>query len=255
MKSSAQRMYVLLLILFTLLSACSAPVTQIAPTETATLTPTSAPTNTVAPEETSIPGFEDWAVFNSNLVEIKTENGSLILTLKLRALWFMNQRGVLVYKPVSGNFKITADVHTAKNSDPSQPPGGDGSVQLGGLMARDGEGGKENYVFIVVGDDGNGLSIETKNTTDSVSEYHGPEWDASEAELRLCRVGQAFNLYKRHIGSNEDWLLTETLDRPDLPDTLQVGANIYSDSTPDLRVRFDNLRIETVAEEAACEQD
>ena len=122
-------------------------------------------------------------------------------------------------------------------------------------MARSGEGGKENYVFIVIGDDGNGLSIETKNTTDNFSEYQGPEWEASQAELRLCRFGPTFSLYKRHLDTDEPWLLAESFDRPDLPDTLQVGANIYSDSTPDLRVQFDQLRIETISDRAACEQD
>ncbi len=41
-------------------------------------------------------------------------------------------------------------------------------------MARDGTGSGENYVFIVVGNDGNGLSVETKTTVDSVSAWDGP---------------------------------------------------------------------------------
>jgi hypothetical protein len=241
------------------ITSCTAPTQQAVPTVTITSTssptPTLKPTNTVVPTATNIPGFEDWSVFNPQAVAISTENDSLILTLQRRALWFMSQRGVLVYKPVSGNFKITAEVHAAKNSNPSQAPGGDGTVQLGGLMARNGNGGLENYIFIVLGDDGNGLSIETKSTVDSFSNYAGPSWDVSEAELRLCRFGSAFKLYKRHLGAHEAWLLAESFDRPDLPDTLQVGANIYTDNTPDLRVRFDQLRIESITSEADCEQD
>jgi len=239
-----------------LLASCTTPASQVVPTATQTrsLAPTLKPTKTAIPTVTSIPGFEDWSVFNAQAVDIRTENGSLILTLKYRMLWFMNQRGVLVYQPVSGNFAITADVHATKSSDRTQPPGGDGTVQLGGLMARNGNGGQENYVFIVVGDDGNGLSVETKNTTESFSKYDGPTWDSSDAELRLCRRGQTFNLYKRHVGTKEAWMLAESFDRPDLPDTLQVGANIYTDSTPDLSVRFDHLRIEPITAEADCEQ-
>jgi len=167
----------------------------------------------------------------------------------------MDQRGILVYKPVTDDFKITADIHTAKNSDPNQPPGGDNTVQLGGLMARNGNPGRENYVFIVVGDDGNGLSIETKNTTNSLSVYNGPAWDSTDAELRLCRLGQTFNLYKRHVDTNEVWTLAATFDRPDLPDVLQVGVNIYTDSRPDLQIRYDNISIESVISEAECETD
>lgn len=239
------------------ITSCTAPTQQATLTITLTLspTPTLKPTHTVVPTATGIPGFEDWSVLNPQAVAISTENDSLILTLRHRTLWFMTQRGVLVYKPVSGNFKITAEVHAAKNSNPSQTPGGDGTVQLGGLMARNGNGGQENYVFIVIGDDGNGLSIETKNTVDSFSQYEGPSWDAGEAELRLCKFNFIFNLYKRHIAANEAWMLAASLDRSDLPDTLQVGANIYTDNTPDLSVRFDHLRIESISSEADCEQD
>jgi hypothetical protein len=204
---------------------------------------------------TSIPGFEGWSAFNAEAVEIRVEDGTLVLTLKHRALWFMSQRGVLFYKPVTGNFKISADVTAAKDSDPSQPPGGDGSVQLGGLMARDGGGGQENYVFIVVGEDSDGLSVETKTTIDGVSKWNGPAWDSGTAELRLCRLNETFNLYKRHAGAGEGWTLAETYQRSDLPETLQVGANIYTDSTPDLRVRYQELRIEPVSSEAECTTD
>ncbi|HLO30294.1 MAG TPA: hypothetical protein VK249_14215 [Anaerolineales bacterium] len=216
---------------------------------------TSTPTNTVVPTITKIPGFEDWSVVNPRAVRIQSANDSLILTLKSGVLWFMDRRGVLVYKPVNGNFKVTADIYTAKNSDPTQPPGGDGSVQLGGLMARNGDGGKENYIFIVVGNDGDGLSIETKTTLNSESEYEGPEWDSPNAELRLCRLGETFNLYKRHIGTNETWILAKSFDRPDLPDRLQVGANIYTNSEPDLQIRYDHIAIEPISSISNCEKD
>jgi hypothetical protein len=200
----------------------------------------------------AVPGFEGWRVVSPNAVELSVEDGVLVLTLRRRALWFMAERGVLFYQMVSGNFKITADVLAARRSDPSLPPAGDGPVQLGGLMARDGAGGVENYVFIVVGDDGDGLAVETKTTQDSVSQWDGPGWGSGRAELRLCRVGEGFFLYKRHADAGEAWTLADSFQRPDLPETLQVGANIYSDGVPDLRVRYANLRIESVSDEAGC---
>jgi len=242
-----------------LLASCAAPTLPPAPT--ATQTPSPAPTATLIPTATlpvtatAIPGFEDWTVNNPQAVDIAYETNALVLTLKHRALWFMSQRGVLFSKPVSGDFKITADVYTAKSSNPSRPPGGNGSVQLGGLMARNGNGGRENYVFIVVGDDGNGLSVETKTTLNSESTYEGPAWNAADAALRLCRFGQTFNLYKRHIGAAESWQLAAAFERPDLPDSLQVGINIYSDNEPDLQIRYENLTIEPISSDADCETD
>lgn len=249
-------------LIFVLLASCSAPPATSASlptttaTQTASLVPTVKPTKTEVPTATPIPGLEDWSVFNPQAVDIQVEqDGSVLLTLKHHALWFMQQRGVLFYKQVSGNFMITADVSTAKSSNPSQPPGGDNTVQLGGLMARNGNGGQENYVFIVVGDDGDGLSVETKNTTQGLSKYEGPTWGSAEAELRLCRVGQTFNLYKRHINTNEPWTLAASYDRSDLPETLQVGLNIYTDSEPDLQIRFENIKIESIASLEECERN
>lgn len=250
---------ILIGLIIALLSACAAASTPGPATITQTPLPTvavNAPTETLLPapvEISSIPGFEDWSVFNAAAVDVTAANDSLILTLKHRALWFMNQRGVLAYKPVEGDFKITADVYTTKGSDRSQHPGGDGTVQLGGIMARAETGGQENYVFIVVGDDGNGLSVETKNTTDNFSEYEGPVWDSSNAQLRICRSGQSFHLYKRHVDRDEPWMLAASFDRPDLPASLQVGLNIYSDSTPDLQVRYENVEIEQIVSPSACE--
>lgn len=248
-------------------TSCAAPVATavpVIPTETSLPVPTSAPTDmqtpaptgTSAPMEiTSIPGFEDWSVFNAPVVEIQARDGALLLTLKRRALWFMDQQGVLAYTPVEGDFKITADLYTMKRSNPSQAPGGDGTVQLGGVMARNASGGQENYVFIVVGDDGNGLSVETKNTINDFSEYNGPPWNAASASLRLCRSGQTFQLYKRHTGSDEPWIRAASFERPDLPESLQVGINIYTNSTPDLQIRYENINISSLPSLDACETD
>src|SRR4026207_2536691 len=105
-----------------LLASCSAPAQPVIPTAkqapSPTPVPTEIPTETVQPTATNIPGYEDWSVFNPQAVDIAIENESLILTLKFRALWFMNQRGVLFHKPVSGDFKITANVYAEKSSDP-----------------------------------------------------------------------------------------------------------------------------------------
>jgi len=107
-----------------------------------------------------------------------------------------------------------------------------------------------------VGNDAsNDLSVETKTTLDGVSTYQGPAWGTADAELRLCRFRQTFNLYKRHINTSEPWILADSFDRPDLPSQLQVGANIYTNDEPDLRVQFDHLQIEPITAESECERE
>jgi hypothetical protein len=168
-------------------------------------------------------------------VDIQEQDGALVMALKRRALWYMDRQGILAYEPVEGDFRITADVYTMKRADPGQAPGEDGTIQLGRAMARNGTGSQENYVFIVVGSTTNGLAVETKNTINDFSQYHGPDWDSASASLLLCRSGQTFALYKRHIGSDEAWIPAASFERPDLPENLQVGVNIYTDSAPIFR--------------------
>ena len=199
----------------------------------------------------ALAGFDGWSVNKPFSVDVGVDDGSLVMTLTHQALWFNADRGVLFSRPVDGDFRITATVRAAKTSAPAAPPGGDGTVQLGGLMAR-ADRTPEDYVFIVVGDDGDGPSIETKSTDDGVSTYDGPLWTSTAGDLRLCRVGSRFTLYKRLPGTSDAWATAVTYDRPDLPGTLQVGANVYSGSAPDLTVRYENLVIERVSTTLDC---
>lgn len=213
---------------------------------------TDAPTPTLAPEQTPVPGFETWATINPQAVRISLDGSALVIHLIGRALWFNEQRGVLFHEAVTGDFRATATVRTSKASDPSAAPGRDDTIQLAGLMART-EVPAENYVFIVSGSIGNATGLESKTTTSSRSVYiqRGANTDG-DADLRLCRRGATFQLAWRAAGSTDEWQPMATFERPDLPPTLQVGANIYTDSVPDLIARFEGLTIERLAAGASC---
>jgi hypothetical protein len=194
-----------------------------------------------------------WMVLHPEAVAISLGGSALTLRLTRNALWFNASQGVLVYKMVSGDFKLTSTVHARKASDPTKPP--DPPVHLGGVMARGAAGGSENYVFIVAGHDPNGIAIETKNTTNSASQYSGVAWPSGDAQLRLCRVGASFQLLKRPAGGGA-WMLAATFNRPDLPGTLQAGLNIYtSANTPDLQVSYDEALFARVTGPADCTTD
>lgn len=96
------------------------------------------------------------------------------------------------------------------------------------------------------------LSVETKTTRDGQSDYEGPPWPSGDADLRICRLGPTFRLYKRAIGDGA-WTLGATYARDDLPAALQVGLNIYSIAPrPDLLATFDEVRFAPAAAEADC---
>jgi hypothetical protein len=73
----------------------------------------------------------------------------------------------------------------------------------------------------------------------------------------VCRVGSTFRLYKRELGASS-WMLATTFERPDLPDTLQVGANAYAGSMMgqfDLVVIVDEITFAPAAAEGDCSAD
>jgi hypothetical protein len=201
----------------------------------------------------SLPGLTGWTVVTPGAVDIDVIDGAIRLTLTKRALWFQGTRGVLVGQPVTGDFRITATVSATDRAGTPLTDRSDGLVELGGLMARAENAVRENYVFVVVGTDPDGLSVETKTTRDSNSRFAGPAWPSAAADLRLCRTGSTFSAWKRAAGSAEAWQPAATYDRPDLPETVQVGPNIYANGAPDLVVTFTGLRIEPSPAGEACE--
>lgn len=200
---------------------------------------------------------ETWSAFNPGVIDSVVTGDMLILTLKRRALWAGNGQGALVSKAIQGNFKATAIVRAHKASNPAQTVSS--PVSLGGLAARNPAGADqsatENYVHIVVGNTPAGVGIETKTTLNGSTDYQAVPGPAGDAELRICRVGAQFHLYQRAIGTIQ-WTLAKTFARPDLPDTLMVGATIYAALPPDLQVSYENLRIQLgVQAQADCETD
>lgn len=194
-----------------------------------------------------------WTAHNADLVNVTLSGGALELEAPVNSLWYNDSEGPLLFKTVAGDFRVTATVRARRASDPSLPPAH--NVHLGGLMARDPSGdggGAENYVFIVVGNDVNDLSVETKTTLSSVSSYEGPSWPSGDAELRVCRLGAVVRLYKRLVGAAE-WTLAATFTRPDLPGALQAGPFIYAaQGGPDLIVSFDQVTFADAASVADC---
>ena len=234
------------------ISAC-APVSDASPSSS-TLRPSAAatPTATPAPTATGVPGYADWQLINPQAVHASVEGRTLVLDLIGSVIWFNADRGVLLYREVTGDFRATATVRTSRASDPSAAPGEDGTVQLAGLMARS-QVPAENSVFIATGSIGHSTGLETKTTESSRSVYVQRGLPtAGDAELRLCRIGSTFLLWWRHVDSKDVWTHMSILDRKDMPAALQVGVNLYTDAVPDIVARFENLEIEPLPPGAGC---
>jgi hypothetical protein len=192
-----------------------------------------------------------WTVFNPSVVAVSVAGGALHLVAARSSLWFDSSQGALVHKLVAGDFKATTTVHTRKASNPAVAP--DQSIELGGVMARSPASPPENYTFIVIGFGEQGhIAVEHKDTVNSSSQFSEVPW-TPDAELRLCRFGATVRVYRRHVGDSGWGAPDLETTRPDLPETLQVGLNMYAAETaPDLDVSFDRISFAPVGSLNDC---
>ena len=190
-----------------------------------------------------------WEVLHPDQAAIRVEGGQLHVEPAAGSLWFNARAGVLVHQPIEGDFVATTFASARRLSDPSLPP--EPQYRLGGLMAR-APGSAENYVFIVVGADGDDVSVETKTTVDGASTFMGPPFPTGAGQLRVCRVGSTFRMLARET-ETAAWVERASFERPDLPEVLQVGPMGYANNPdPDLRVSFDYVRFASPDGPDAC---
>jgi hypothetical protein len=195
-----------------------------------------------------------WTVLHPEWVSVSVHDKPLYLQPNRSVLWYGSSQGILVYKLVTGNFKATATVHARLASNPALPP--NANIHLGGVMARSPVSPPENYVFGVVGQAEMGhLAIEQKSTTNASSVFSETAWPSADADLRLCRVGSTFQIWKRTVAT-PPWVMQASFNRPDLPAELQVGPNCYANSTPpDLIAHFESIVFAGVSDLSQCSQD
>ncbi|HET9682414.1 MAG TPA: hypothetical protein VFP19_10280 [Candidatus Limnocylindrales bacterium] len=195
------------------------------------------------PASTAIPGFDGWLTLNPGVVDVGETISGFAMTLTKRAEWSGASRGALFYTTIDGDFRLSGTVRATRTSDSSLDPGGDGTVQLAGLMARH-EGSAESWVLLEVGGDAKGLTIATSSTKDGVGELVKSAWSDNEADLKLCRTGTTFTFWARTADSDDDWTKIGQAQRPDLKGILQVGSTLSANATPDLTGLFDALTLE-----------
>ncbi len=184
--------------------------------------------------------------FNPDVFEaIEIDDVTFRLNLTQNAIWYHNSQAGLYYVELEADFIVTAAVSAQKRSNNGE--NAECNVCLGGIMARnpDNSGG-ENYVHIVVGVNPVGVGVETKNTMNGVSEYTPADDGSAAYEIQMERNGSTFILSKRAIGQSE-WQVAATYDRPDLPQVVQVGMNIYTSvngaEVADLSILFEDFEI------------
>ncbi len=157
--------------------------------------------------------------------------------------WYAEGEGPFVYKYVTGDFTVTAQVHAFDPASPQSPP--PANFRMGGITVRDpsAPAGRHNWLHVAVGG-GNAsvpIAVEDKNTIDSVSNLVLHPIAETRGDVRVQRRGTRFSLYYRAPNATT-WQLLRAHERPDLPQRLQVGLNVFAWRAPTaVRLRVESI--------------
>jgi hypothetical protein len=197
--------------------------------------------------------------------DISRQHKGELLMVPHASVWYQDYRGVLAFKPVTGDFVVTTRLRTAGRNGDGAPRS---SFSLAGLMLRTPrevtpqtwKPGGENYVFLSAGsaDQPGQYQLEVKTTINSRSDLIVEKGEAV-VTLRAVRVGPHIVLLRKFEGGS--WVVHRRYHRDDIPQTLQVGLTCYTDwntckdippakhnqtvirgGSPDLTARFDYAR-------------
>ncbi len=187
---------------------------------------------------------EGWGAQHFETYDIDQTTPGALTIEPHTSTWYQNYQGDLAYKEVTGDFIVTTHVTISDRDDVGASDGddipNDSTFSLGGVMLRTPREitdattqwtpGGANFVFLSIGHgyDGASMSLESKNTQDSVSELELIPVTSTNAELRVERIGDSITTMYR-IEGDAEWQVAANFDRPDMPDTLQVGLVGYTD--------------------------
>jgi hypothetical protein len=183
-------------------------------------------------DEFNDPGTtSQWQVMQGDLADgvaptfdiAKTTPGELTITPG-RSWWVDGTRAFYLYKPVSGDFVVTARLHVTGRDGPT--PTADWS--LSGLLVRrpTDNRAQENWVSFRIGRRGGKDVFERKTTVAGTSTLVLSPAQPTWVELRIARVGRYFILLRRYgAGAFTPHV---TYVRRDLPLALTAGIDAFS---------------------------
>ena len=166
----------------------------------------------------------------ANQLEQLGVRGGWLRMVPYASTWYKDYRGVLLYKPVSGDFVVTTRVSVSGRR------GGAPNAQfsLAGIMVRTPRVGQswrpggENYVFLSLGaaDRPGTFQLEVKTTVNSDSQLQITPAESGEAIIQVARVWADMVMLQKQ---SRGWVVHRRYRRTDFPQELQVGLTCYTD--------------------------
>lgn len=192
-----------------------------------------------------MPLASSWYQDYTGVLTFKEITGDFVITTRLNVARRHGQAG----RPQSLYSLAGIMIRTPRgisNAAPSPDPGPDvvlpwpppGAGQPG-HYTTEWQPDTENYIFLSYGyannsvsSDANQWQYEVKTTVNGNSTLYpraaGVPVGEGNATLQIVRRGQTFLLLRRH-GDDGPWIVENRYERPDMPETLQVGITTYTD--------------------------
>ncbi|MGJ8641201.1 MAG: Ig-like domain-containing protein [Opitutaceae bacterium] len=188
---------------------------------------------------------EGWNADKLDIWDVDTsESGHMRLT-PVSSAWYSNLVGSYAYREVTGDFIATVRMDVSRRADLAGRPSS--NYSYGGLMVRaprpysnaglspgsDWIAGTENRIAINFGTansltqtDPNQWELIVSNSINSSGGFYPSVLSLPEGQdtitLQIARVGSQFVVLRQSPGG--DWIIEQSFDRIDMPDTLQIGV-------------------------------
>jgi len=197
------------------------------------------------PPETSVDG---WQYMNRNLFVSYKKKDTITLIPIIRSLWEDDRAAGMLYREIEGDFTAECRIKLVKSSDNDLMP--DKGFQQGGIIVRNVNGERENYVLLSVGTGGNpNPKLFFKRTTDNKSRTVVDKNDNMSGWLRIEKAGDKVTAFFKN-DDDRDFKKIGVYKLDWLSGKLQVGLTVFAafagdgpKMKPDMKASFSQLKI------------
>lgn len=168
---------------------------------------------------------DGWQLLHPEMAKIYKNDSTLMLKPYVESRWKDAERGPFLWKTVTGNFQVEANLVVTKASDPESSP--NAGFQIGGIMLR-WDSDTENHIYAAIGCMGNpAIKMICQNTINGNSAIHVTKIPRHQLRVRISRTGNVFQL-QYYDQETKQWTLWRELKRENIPAALQLGIAGYA---------------------------
>ena len=200
-------------------------------------------------ENPAADSVKNWQYLNRNYFVSYQKADTITIIPVMKCWWEDGQSGGMLYKEMQGDFSIETKVDIAKYSAITEMP--DKGFQQAGIIIRNSDEQKENYVFLSIGTGGNpSPKIFFKKTFDGKSKTSADKKENMNGWLRLEKKGKKITAWYKQE-SNDEWAKKGEYEIDWPLGNIQAGIGVYAGfpgsgpkMQPDMKAEFSQFKID-----------